>query len=125
MSKAELIYPVEESNFCCLGNHSEKDKGKKLTSFVGATVADINQLLEEHKAALLADLKSSFESLASTLDSIHSTLMEHEQHIFNAVENNRQQERACSVLRIDNDLLRAKVADAAEGEIFVLSSYQN
>ncbi|KAI4805310.1 hypothetical protein KUCAC02_009935 [Chaenocephalus aceratus] len=63
------------------GKQAEKDKGSPAptpsittASTPSIALADISLLLDGHRAALTADFKSSFESLTSTLDSIHSTI---------------------------------------------------
>ncbi|KAI2643105.1 hypothetical protein H4Q32_027662 [Labeo rohita] len=81
-------------------------------------MADISSLLDEHRAALSADFKSSFESLASTLESIHSTITDHGQRIdsletnaISADEHVQHLEDVCFALLKDNESLRLKVAD--------------
>ncbi|KAL0149022.1 hypothetical protein M9458_055637 [Cirrhinus mrigala] len=98
------------------GKHTEKDKD--LSPKASATMADISSLLDEHRAALSADFKSSFESLASTLDSIHSTITDHGQRIdsletnaISADEHLQHLEDACSALQKDSESLKLKVAD--------------
>ncbi|XP_016390142.1 uncharacterized protein LOC107725410, partial [Sinocyclocheilus rhinocerous] len=98
------------------GKHAEKDK--ELSPTASITMADISSLLDENRAALLADFKSSFESLASTLDSIHSTVTDHGQRI-DSLETNanladqrlQHLEDAYSTLQKDNKSLKLKVAD--------------
>lgn len=91
------------------------DKDKKCPSI---SMADISSLLDEHRAALSADFKSSFESLASMLDSIRSTINNHGQRIdslevnaTSADQRLQHLEDAYSALQKDNDLLQLKVAD--------------
>ncbi len=93
------------------GKHTEKD-------IASITMADISSLLDEHRAALSADFKSSFESLASTLDSIHSTITDHgqrndtlETNTISADQRLQHLEDACSALQKDNESLKLKVAD--------------
>ncbi|KAF3858784.1 hypothetical protein F7725_011985 [Dissostichus mawsoni] len=100
------------------GKQAEKGKGSPSASTPSITLADISLLLDEHRAALTADFKSSFESLTSTLDSIHSTITDHGQRIHslevNATEVDQclqQLEDACSALKGDNETLKTKVAD--------------
>lgn len=91
------------------------EKEKECSSI---SMADISSLLDEHRAALSADFKSSFESLASTLDSIQSTINDHGERI-DSIEVNatlvdqrlQQLEGAYTALQKDNDLLKQKVAD--------------
>lgn len=64
---------------------TEKDKEQSPTASI--TMADISSLLDKHRAAHLGDFKSSFESLASTLDSIRSTITDHGKRI-NSLETN-------------------------------------
>ncbi|KAI4822416.1 hypothetical protein KUCAC02_007967 [Chaenocephalus aceratus] len=65
-------------------------------------------LLDGHRAALTADFKSSFESLTSTLDSIHSTITDRGNA--NEVDQRLQQlENACSALKGDNETLKTKL----------------
>lgn len=98
------------------GKQSEKDK--ELSSASSITMADISALLEEHREGLSSDFKSSFESLASTLDSINSTVADHGQCI-GSLETNatlvdqrlQQLEKTCSDLQKDNEQLKLKVSD--------------
>lgn len=98
------------------GKHAEKDKESSSTASI--SMADISSLLDEHREALSADFKSSFESLASTLDSIHSTITDHGQRIDSLEVNTtsvdqrlQHLEGAYSALQKDNELLKLKVAD--------------
>ncbi|KAL1252298.1 hypothetical protein QQF64_020094 [Cirrhinus molitorella] len=95
------------------GKHAEKEKEPSPTASI--TMADISSLLDEHRAALSADFKSSFESLASTLYSIHSNITNHGQRIDSledsADERLQNLEDACSALQKDNESLKLKVAD--------------
>ncbi|WP_242641720.1 hypothetical protein, partial [Candidatus Ichthyocystis sparus] len=84
-------------------------------------MSEISLLLEEHRAALAADFKSSFDSLTSTLDSIHSTVTDHEQRVssleVNATEVDQrlqQLETACAALQVDKEARTVKVADLEE-----------
>ncbi|KAJ8369401.1 hypothetical protein SKAU_G00094290 [Synaphobranchus kaupii] len=81
-------------------------------------MADISLLLSDHRAALAADFKSSFDSLASKLDNMNSTVTDHGQRIgsleVNATEVDhrlQQLESTCFALQGDNQSLKAKVAD--------------
>ena len=44
-------------------------------------MAEISSLLEEHRSALAADFKSSFDSLTSTLDTLHTKVPDQRQQI--------------------------------------------
>ncbi|KAI2645292.1 LINE-1 type transposase domain-containing protein 1 [Labeo rohita] len=97
------------------GKHAEKDK--ELSPAASITMSNISSLLDEHRAALSADLKSSLESLTSTLDSIHSTITDHRQRIdflvtnaISADERLQYLEDTCSALQKDESL-KLKVVD--------------
>lgn len=96
----------------------QTDKETESSASASVTMADISSLLNEHRESLAADFKSSFESLASTLDSIHCTVTAHGQRIIclesNATEADtrlRQLENECAALKNDNASFKAKLAD--------------
>lgn len=82
------------------------------------TMAKISLLLDDHRAAIAADFKSSFESLTSKLDGLHSTVEGHGQRV-SSLEDNATEvdqrlqhlESSCSALQRDNESLKVKVAD--------------
>ena len=51
------------------------------------SVAEISSLLEEHRLALAADFKKSFDSLTSTLDTLHTKVTDHGQRISSLEDN--------------------------------------
>ena len=82
------------------------------------SVAEISSLLEEHRLALAADLKKSFDSLTSTLDTLHTKVTDHGQRISSLEDNAtdtdhriQRLETVCSAMQRDNENLRTKVAD--------------
>ncbi|KAJ7992781.1 hypothetical protein DPEC_G00282260 [Dallia pectoralis] len=97
-----------------------KSKGKqdKDASSASVTLAEISSQLEEHRKALSADFRSSFEALTATLDNLSTTVTEHGQRI-NSLEGNSNEvdgrlqklEDTCATLQQDNVLLRTKLAD--------------
>lgn len=96
------------------------DKSNLTASSASASIsmAEISTLLEEHRNALAADFKSSFESLTSTLDTLHNKVTEHGQRISSLEDNAtdidyriQQLESACTAIKRDNEYLRTKVAD--------------
>ncbi|KAF3854265.1 hypothetical protein F7725_022320, partial [Dissostichus mawsoni] len=108
---------VESKGKTSKGSPSASTPSITPASTPSITLADISLLLDEHRAALTADFKSSFESLTSTLDSIHSTITDGQRiHSLEAnateVDQRLQQlEDACSALKEDNETLKTKVAD--------------
>ncbi len=82
------------------------------------TMGDITSLLEEHRASIAAECKSTFEPLASALESIKSTISDHGKHI-SPLETNvnttdkrlHQVEATRTTLQKDNEALRSKLVD--------------
>ena len=98
----------------------KQDKDGSSSSSANITMPELSALLEEHRKALSADFKSSFEALTSSLEGLHSTVMDHGQWISSLGENAnevdlclQQIETACSTptLQHDNESLKAKLAD--------------
>lgn len=95
---------------------AEKDKDSSPASSL--TMDEISVLLDEHRAALATDFKSSFYSLSTTLVSIKSTIADLGQKITSLEENATVAEQrlqkleslSCS-LKAENESLKAKVAD--------------
>ena len=82
------------------------------------SMAEISSLLEQHRLALAADFKTSFDSLTSTLDTLHTKVADHGQRISSLEDNGtdtdrriQQLETACSAMQRDNEALRTKMAD--------------
>ncbi|CAB1426626.1 unnamed protein product, partial [Pleuronectes platessa] len=78
------------------------------------TMAEISSLLEEHRLALAADFKTSYDSMTSTLDTLHTKVTDHGQRISSLEDNAtdtdhriQQLETACSAMQRDNELERA------------------
>ena len=68
-----------------------KPKGKPDKSHPAVSsaisMAEISSLLEEHRIALAADIKSSFDSLTSKLDTLHTKVTDHGQQISSLEDN--------------------------------------
>lgn len=101
-------------------SRGKPDKSSLVASSTGADIsmAEISILLEEHRNVLAADFKSSFESLTSTLDTLHNKVTDHGQRISSLEDNAndmdhriQQLKTACSAMRRDNEYLRTKVED--------------
>ena len=102
-----------------------KSKGKPdkchpttMSASSSISMAEISALLEEHRSALAADFKSSFESLSSKFDTLHAKVIDHGQRISSledtATDTDHrilQLEAACSAMQSANETLKAKVAD--------------
>ena len=104
----------------CLKQKGKQDKDVPSSSSASIIMPELSTLLEEHRKALSADFKSSFEALTTTLDGLHSTVTDHGQRISSLEENAnevdlclQQLETACSTptLQHDNESLKAKLAD--------------
>ena len=86
---------------------------------VGASsMASISDLLEQHRAAIAAEFKSSFASMDAKLDSIQAVVSSQGKRITDLEENAEtvcgrleQLEATCSSLQEDNKLLKAKLSD--------------
>lgn len=97
------------------GKQQEKDAPSPKASI---TMAEISSLLEEHRIALAADFKSSFETLSNTLEKLNSTVSDHGQRI-GALEDNSNEvdrrlselEKVCTTLQRENVSLTSKLAD--------------
>ncbi|KAJ4922933.1 hypothetical protein JOQ06_022601 [Pogonophryne albipinna] len=73
------------------------------------TLAELSSLLAEHRNAISADFKSSFETLTTTLDGLNSTVAGHGERIGSLEDNSNEVDRrlqhlenACSTLQQDN-----------------------
>lgn len=83
-------------------------------------LAEISALHDDLRASITADFKASFKSLAlaTKLDSIQSTVADHDLHIGNlkcgTMEISQQLEQfeaTCSRLQKDNEWLKVEVSD--------------
>ncbi|KAI4803380.1 hypothetical protein KUCAC02_006929 [Chaenocephalus aceratus] len=88
------------------------------SSSASVTRAELSSLLAEHRKAISADFKSSFEALTTTLDGLNSTVAGHGERIGSLEDNSNEVDRrlqhlenACSTLQQDNVLLKTKLAD--------------
>lgn len=91
---------------------------KKEDTSASLTLAAITELLEEHRAALATEFKTSFSQLDSKLDQTRLAVEDHGQRVSSlelATEDLSQRvvdlEGICSTLRDDNTQLKAKVTD--------------
>ncbi|KAJ4934989.1 hypothetical protein JOQ06_007768 [Pogonophryne albipinna] len=96
---------------------SKQDKDPSSSS-ASVTLAELSSLLAEHRNAISADFKSSFEALTTTLDGLNSTVAGHGERIGSLEDNSNEVDRrlqhlenACSTLQQDNVLLKTKLAD--------------
>lgn len=82
------------------------------------SMAALTTLLEDHKAALSSEFKSSMASLESKIDLMHTTVLDHGQRI-NSLETNANLtderlttlEATCAELEVSNAKLKAKASD--------------
>ncbi|KAG1937637.1 hypothetical protein F2P79_018097 [Pimephales promelas] len=102
------------------GKGKQVDKDREGASAPGAsiTLAEISALHDDLRASITADFKTSFKSLATKLDSIQSTVADHDFRIGNLEsatteisQQLKQVEATCSRLQKDNEWLKAKVSD--------------
>lgn len=91
---------------------------KKEEANASLTLEAITTLLEEHRAALATEFKTSFSQLNSKLDQMQLAVEDHGQRVSSielVLEDLSQRvidlEDSCSTLRDDNTRLKAKVAD--------------
>ncbi|KAI4820266.1 hypothetical protein KUCAC02_028250 [Chaenocephalus aceratus] len=96
---------------------SKQDKDPSSLS-ASVTLAELSSLLAEHRKAISADFKSSFEALTTTLDGLNSTVAGHGERIGSLEDNSNEVgrrlqhlENACSTLQQDSVLLKTKLAD--------------
>ncbi|KAI4828841.1 hypothetical protein KUCAC02_022913 [Chaenocephalus aceratus] len=96
---------------------SKQDKDPSSSS-ASVTLAELSSLLAEHRKAISADFKSSFEALTTPLDGLNSTVAGHGERIGSLEDNSNEVDRrlqhlenACSTLQQDNVLLKTKLAD--------------
>ncbi|KAJ4934076.1 hypothetical protein JOQ06_006883 [Pogonophryne albipinna] len=87
---------------------SKQDKDPSSSS-ASVTLAVLSSLLAEHRNAISADFKSSFEALTTTLDGLNSTVAGHGERIGSLEDNSNEVDRrlqhlenACSTLQQDN-----------------------
>lgn len=92
--------------------------GKKDVQTASLTMESISELLDQHRQALAADFKTSFNQLESKFDQVCSTVDEHGQRLSSlelASEDLSQRvvelENVCSRLQESNSKLTAKVVD--------------
>lgn len=101
--------------------NTKKDEVKKDETQASGNLADIatlTTLLEEHRAALSSEFKSAFSALESKLDSLHTTVNDHELRL-SSLEANADTsglsvgtlESKFAALADDHAKLKAKVAD--------------
>lgn len=100
------------------GKQVDKDREGASSPGVSVTLAEISALHDDLRASIAVDFKASFESLATKLDNIQSTVADHDLRIGNlesgTMEISQQLERlevTCSGLQKDNEWLKAKVSD--------------
>lgn len=86
---------------------------------ISRTVTDVLHLLEQHRVALTAHLKSSFANLDTKLDKIQAIVSEQGQRITDLESNSEvvsqhleNLEATCSSLREDNRWLKSKLSDS-------------
>ena len=75
-------------------------------------------MLADHRRALAADFKFSFDKLSKTLDNLNSTVSDHEQRIGSLEDNTNEVDRrlgelekVCTTLKQDKESLTARLAD--------------
>ncbi|KAJ4941916.1 hypothetical protein JOQ06_011788 [Pogonophryne albipinna] len=71
---------------------SKQDKDPSSSSG-SVTLAELSSLLAEHRKAISADFKSSFEALTTTLDGLNSTVAGHGERIGSLEDNSNEVDR--------------------------------
>ncbi|XP_016295392.1 uncharacterized protein LOC107653234 [Sinocyclocheilus anshuiensis] len=100
------------------GKLVNKDREGTLSLSASITLAEITALHDDIRASFAVEFKASFESFAAKLDSIQSTVADHDLCIGNLESETtdisqhlEQLEATCSALQKDNVWLKAKVSD--------------